>query len=94
MVSGANETNGCYIGHIFEEPLDPDNLPVAIDMNGKVGALVSSRRFKDKIQAMENASEVIFALKPVSFRYKADNERSPRFGLIAEEVDKVGPATW
>ena len=42
---------------------------------------------------MEHASEVIYALKPVSFRYKAEIEPTrPRgFGLIAEEVEKVSP---
>jgi hypothetical protein len=40
-------SDGCYIGHVFEEPLNPDNLPMAIDVNGKVGTVPSSRRFKD-----------------------------------------------
>jgi len=42
---------------------------------------------------MDNASEAILALKPVSFRYK--NEIEPHdtimFGLIAEDVEKVDP---
>jgi hypothetical protein len=42
---------------------------------------------------MDKASEAILALKPVTFRYKReiDPKRSPHFGLIAEEVDKVCP---
>jgi uncharacterized coiled-coil protein SlyX len=84
-------TDGCYIGHVFEEPLDPDNLAMAIDVNGKVGTLPSSRRFKDDIQPMNKTSEVILALKPVTFHYKSDKNCSPRFGLIAEEVAEVDP---
>jgi hypothetical protein len=89
--AGVDVTDGCYIGHVFEEPLDPDNLAMAIDVNGKVGTLASSRRFKDNIKPMDKSSEAILALKPVTFHYKNDAKRSPRFGLIAEEVAKVDP---
>src|SRR5262245_48615347 len=89
--AGVDATDGCYIGHVFEEPLDPDNLAMAIDVNGKVGTLPSSRRFKDDIKPMDKTSEAILALKPVTFRYKNDKNCSPRFGLIAEEVADVDP---
>ena len=90
-IAGVDVTDGCYIGHVFEEPLNPDNLPMAIDVNGKVGTLPSSRRFKDDIKPMDKTSEVILALKPVAFHYKDDKNCSPRFGLIAEEVAEVDP---
>jgi Chaperone of endosialidase len=41
---------------------------------------------------MDTASEVILALKPVRFHYKNDAKRSPRFGLIAEEVAEIDPS--
>jgi hypothetical protein len=42
---------------------------------------------------MNEASEAILALKPVTFRYKPeiDAKRATQFGLIAEEVAKVNP---
>jgi uncharacterized coiled-coil protein SlyX len=42
---------------------------------------------------MDNASEAILALQPVTFRYKQelDPDAIPQFGLIAEEVAKVNP---
>jgi hypothetical protein len=40
---------------------------------------------------MDNASEAIMALKPVTFHYKSDSRSTPQFGLIAEEVAKVNP---
>ena len=40
---------------------------------------------------MDKTSEAILALKPVSFQYKSDSQRTPQFGLIAEEVAKVNP---
>jgi hypothetical protein len=89
--AGVNVTDGCYIGHIFQEAIDPDNLAMAIDVHGKLGTPASSRRFKDDIKSMNKASEVILALKPVTFHYKNDAKCSPRFGLIAEEVAEVDP---
>ena len=38
---------------------------------------------------MDNASEGIHALKPVTFRFKSDETGTPQFGLIAEEVAEV-----
>jgi uncharacterized coiled-coil protein SlyX len=55
--------------------------------------MVSSARFKNEIKPMDKASEVILALKPVTFHYKAeiDPKGIPQFGLVAEEVEKVNP---
>ena len=42
---------------------------------------------------MENASKVLFALKPTTFHYKKeiDPAGTSQFGLVAEEVEKVNP---
>src|SRR4029077_5389557 len=40
---------------------------------------------------MDNSSEAILGLKPVTFHYKTDKQNTPQFGLIAEEVAKVDP---
>jgi hypothetical protein len=66
---------------------------VYVNSDDKVGTLASSRRFKEEIKPMDKASEVLFALKPVSFRYKKefDAGRAPMFGLIAEDVEQVDP---
>jgi hypothetical protein len=40
---------------------------------------------------MDNTSEAILALKPVTFHYKNNATNVPQFGLIAEEVAKVNP---
>ena len=40
---------------------------------------------------MDNSSEAILGLKPVTFHYKTDKQNTPQFGLIAEEVAKVNP---
>ena len=42
---------------------------------------------------MDEASEAILSLKPVTFRYKheLDADGIPQFGLVAEDVEKVNP---
>jgi hypothetical protein len=67
---------------------------VVVNGNGRLGVASSSQRFKDQIKSMDNASEAILALRPVTFRYKPeiDPERIPQFGLVAEEVEKINPA--
>jgi trimeric autotransporter adhesin len=64
---------------------------VVINSSDQLGVAPSSRRFKDEIKPMDEASEAIFALKPVTFRYKKelDPGGTPQFGLVAEEVEKV-----
>ena len=68
-------------------------VAVFVDGNGKLGTNTSSARFKDQIKPMDNVSEAILALKPVTFRYKRelDPQRIPQFGLVAEQVEKVNP---
>jgi hypothetical protein len=68
-----------------------DAVNVVIDSNGQLGTMSSSRRYKNEIKPMDNASEAIHALKPVTFHYKSDASGTPQFGLIAEEVADVNP---
>ena len=44
---------------------------------------------------MNNASETLYQLKPVTYRYKKeiDVTQSLDYGLVAEEVAKIDP-TW
>ncbi len=90
-LTGANVSDRCYIDNIWQEP--GGSQAVYVNAAGKLGALVSARRFKDEIKPMGEASEVIYRLKPVSFRYKPEVEatRLPAFGLIAEDVEKINP---
>ena len=71
----------------------PNGVAVIIDSSGHLGTTKSSARFKEEIKPMQNASEAILALKPVTFRYKRelDPVGIPQFGLIAEQVEKINP---
>ena len=90
--AGANVSHSCYIGNIFNQSA-PSALAVFVASDGKLGTMPSSTRFKEDIKPMNEASEVILALRPVTFRYKKDFNptRTAQFGLVAEEVEKVNP---
>ncbi len=67
---------------------------VLIDANGQLGTISSSRRYKEDIQNMADASDRLLELRPVTFRYKqadATGEHPMQYGLIAEEVAEVFP---
>ena len=70
-----------------------NGVGVIINTEGQLGTVVSSARFKEKIKPMDEASEAILALNPVTFRYKhdVDPQRIQQFGLVAEEVEKINP---
>jgi len=90
--AGADVSHSCYIGNIFNQP-SPLGLAVFVNSDGKLGTIMSSRRFKEDIQPMDKASEAILALQPVAFRYKKDFDPTgtAQFGLVAEDVAKVNP---
>jgi hypothetical protein len=94
---GADVDDSCFIGNIYTnvQPIvgtDPDS--VTITSTGRLGrGNVSSRRYKHDIKSIEKASEMLYALQPVSFRYNKeyDATQTLAFGLIAEEVANVYP---
>jgi hypothetical protein len=89
---GANVSNSCFIGHIRGVTTAQNNaVPVLIDSAGQLGTTSSSRRYKKEIKPMDQTSETILGLKPVTFHYKSDSKGTPQFGLIAEEVAEVNP---
>ncbi len=90
--AGADVSHSCYIGNIFNQS-SPSGLAVFVNSDGKLGTIMSSRRFKEDIKPMDKASEAILALQPVTFRYKKDFDPTgtAQFGLVAEDVAKVNP---
>ena len=71
-----------------------DAVPVVVDSNGQLGTVNSSRRFKEDIHDMGEASEGLMRLRPVTFRYQkpfTDGSKPVQYGLVAEEVAEVYP---
>jgi len=95
MVGSAGESNHTYIRNISTTSVSgggTDTVTVNLS-TGLIGHLSSSRRHKDDIQPMSDASETLYRLKPVTYRYKKeiDVTRSLDYGLVAEEVATVDP---
>ena len=89
---GANVSNSCFIGQIFDATSSA-GIAVFINSSGRLGTTTSSQRFKQDIEPMAKTSEALFALKPVTFRYKKaiDPQGTAQFGLVAEDVEAVNP---
>jgi hypothetical protein len=70
-------------------------VPVLVNTStGQLGVASSSRRFKEDIEDMGEASRDLMRLRPVTFRYKKafdDGSKPVQYGLIAEEVAEVYP---
>jgi hypothetical protein len=78
-ISGVNVTGG---------------VNVMVNSNGQLGVMSSSRRYKEDIQPVADASERLLKLRPVTFRYKQPDETGQKplqYGLIAEEVAATFP---
>lgn len=70
-------------------------IPVLVGTDGQLGTVSSSKRVKDDIADMGEASGVLMKLRPVTFHYKTDKNlkgRSLQYGLIAEEVNEIAPS--
>jgi hypothetical protein len=69
-------------------------VAMTVQPDGRLLGPPSSERFKRDVRDLEDASDVLAALRPVVFRYREaepDGERPRQYGLIAEEVAQVAP---
>jgi hypothetical protein len=82
-----------YLAGIAGQTVGAGGTTCYVDNAGKLGVFLSARRYKENIQCMDDASAALFSLKPVTFRYKPEFDKSgtSHFGLIAEEVAEVAP---
>jgi hypothetical protein len=102
----ADESNTMYLGLVGTQTQTfiagvrgittgaADAVSVVIDSNGQLGTINSSRRYKEDIEDMGDASSRLMQLRPVTYRYKqayTDGTKPIDYGLIAEEVEQVNP---
>src|SRR6266576_1117880 len=82
-----------YIAGIAGQTVGAGGSTCYVDNDGKLGVFLSARRFKTDIADMAAASEALLALRPVTFHYKPELDKTgiPQFGLVAEEVAEVNP---
>ena len=100
VFGNAGVDNETYIRNVWftSQPfLAGTNDVVTVRADGRLGfaqnLVPSSRRYKHDIKPMDQSSEVLFRLKPVTFRYNKDLDPAerPRWGLVAEDVQAVNP---
>ena len=89
----AGESNHTYVRNIDATTVSgggTDTVTVNL-ATGLLGHLSSSRRYKEEIQPMDDASETLYRLKPVTFRYKKEIDANQvlDYGLVAEDVADV-----
>ena len=90
---GNNNQTRTFITSIYGVTITGANA-VYVRSDGRLGTLTSSRRYKEGIADMGDASRGLMQLRPVSFYYKpeySDGPRTLQYGLIAEEVAEVYP---
>lgn len=58
--------------------------------DGKLGTVVSSARYKENIEDMEEEVSIL-NLRTVKFNYKKDDKKITQYGLIAEDVHEKFP---
>jgi hypothetical protein len=64
---------------------------VYVTSTGRLGVQASSERYKTDITPMSEPSKKLQQLRPVTFHYKFDPQKTDQYGLIAEEVAQVYP---
>ena len=92
-IGTTGDQSATYIAGIAGQTVGAGGSTCYVDNDGKLGVFLSAHRFKTDIADMATASEAILALRPVTFHYKPELDKTgiPQFGLVAEEVEAVNP---
>ncbi|HET9472361.1 MAG TPA: tail fiber domain-containing protein, partial [Steroidobacteraceae bacterium] len=69
---GTTQTRAFVAGIRGRTTGSTNTVPVVIDEFGQLGTVVSSRRFKENIADMGDASSLLMRLRPVTFHYRDD----------------------
>lgn len=67
------------------------NVTVSGDVTASSHISVSDERKKKDIKPLENTSDIVNKLNPVSYKWKDEKIKETKYGLIAQEVRKVLP---
>jgi hypothetical protein len=91
-IGTAGAQNSFFAAGIYG--VNVSGVNVLVSSTGQLGVASSSRRYKEDIQDMGDATADLMRLRPVTFRYKEafeDGSKPIQYGLIAEEVEEVYP---
>jgi hypothetical protein len=92
-IGTTGDQSATYIAGIAGQTVGAGGSTCYVDNDGKLGVFLSAHRFKTDVADMATASEAILALRPVTFHYKPELDKTgiPQFGLVAEEVEAINP---
>ena len=92
-IGTTGDQSATYLAGIAGQTVGAGGSTCYVDNDGKLGVFLSAHRFKTDIADMATASEAILALRPVTFHYKPELDKTgiPQFGLVAEEVEAINP---
>lgn len=89
-IPGLDVSNATFVANIDTSAVV--GTPVVVDATGRLGVVVSSKRFKENIEPIsDDLSERLMLLCPVKYNYKNDPSKGVHYGLIAEQVYQVIP---
>jgi cytoskeletal protein CcmA (bactofilin family) len=89
--AGTGQQNRCFVAGIYGETVGAAST-VIINSNNQLGTIVSSRRFKENIRSISDATAQKFMqIEPVSFTYKNDPQETIQYGFIVEELSEALP---
>ena len=86
--TGNGEVSTTFVAGVNGVPVT--GTAVLCSTTGQLGTIVSSIRYKESVKCIDESVSVL-GLRPVSFNYKEDKQKTKMYGLIAEEVDKDFP---
>ena len=79
----AGESNHTYIRNIKDTIVSGGGTDfVSVNLTtGLLGHVSSSRRYKEDIKSMDKTSELLYELKPVTYRFKKEIDPEPEPGV-------------
>ena len=91
-IAGVDVTDGCYIGHVFQEGIDPDNFIMGIDVNGKVGthAVASGMRLTDLLKDHEKVTQLEASVAALTAQLK---EQAAQIQEVSAQIQISKPKT-
>ena len=91
-IDGVDVTDGCYIGHVFQEGIDPDNFVIGIDVHGKIGthATSSAMRLSELLKDHKKVAELELTVAAVTAQLK---EQAAQIQKVSVQVQMNKPTT-
>src|SRR5262249_13753392 len=81
--------NRTFVAGISGVPVS--GADVVVSATGQLGVGASSARYKQDIKDMGGSTDRLLQLRPVTFKYRSDEQGIIQYGLVAEDVERIYP---